>query len=168
MILSMDLGKFNTVCCIYDSRTRKCRFETIATKRSHLDHLLNKLIDGDSVDLVVMEACGPSGWISDVCKQRGLKTIVCSTNDDAWSWKNTKRKTDRDDALKLARLTAMNALPTVHVPTRAVRAKRSLLKFRQSIVGSLCKTKFEHCGKLMDSLHCLQVSAGGREKRELP
>ena len=28
----------------------------------------------------------------------------------------------------------MNQLPTVHVPTRAVRAKRSLLKFRQSIV----------------------------------
>ena len=28
----------------------------------------------------------------------------------------------------------MNQLPTVHVPTRSVRAKRSLLKFRQSIV----------------------------------
>lgn len=33
MFLSMDLGKFNTVCCFYDTRIRKHRFETI-TKRS--------------------------------------------------------------------------------------------------------------------------------------
>ena len=64
MILSMDLGKFNTVCCLYDTRNRKYTFETIATKRSHIDHLL----DTQSADLIVMEACGPSGWISDVCR----------------------------------------------------------------------------------------------------
>ncbi|MEM8671965.1 MAG: IS110 family transposase [Planctomycetota bacterium] len=91
MILSMDLDKFNTVCCFYDTERQKYRFETIATKRSHVDHLL----DTCDPDLVVMEACGPSGWVSDVCKQRGLKTIVCSTHDEAWAWKNTKRKTDR-------------------------------------------------------------------------
>ena len=105
MILSMDLGKFKTVCCLYDTETRKYRFETIATCRSHLDHLL----DSHQADLVVMEACGPSVWISDVCKQRGLQTIVCSTNDDAWSWKNTKRKTDRDDTLKLAKMAVLEA-----------------------------------------------------------
>ena len=43
MILSMDLGKFNTVCCFYDTKNRKYRFETIATRRSHLDHLLDTI-----------------------------------------------------------------------------------------------------------------------------
>ena len=51
-----------------------------------------------------MEACGPSGWINDLCLELGLKTLVCSTNDEAWRWKNVKRKTDKDDALKLARM----------------------------------------------------------------
>jgi transposase len=124
MILSMDLGKFNTVCCLYDTQNRTYRFETIATKRSHVDHLL----DSYQAGLVVMEACGPSGWISDVCRARGLKTIVCSTNDEAWSWKNTKRKTDRDDALKLAKMAIMDALTPVHVPAPEVRQQRMLVK----------------------------------------
>jgi transposase len=53
---------------------------------------------------------------------------------DAWRWKNVKKKTDRDDALKLARLSAMNQLPTVHMPKKAVREKRALLKHRQRLV----------------------------------
>ena len=40
MILALELGKFNTTCCIYDSATRKHSFETIATKRTHLDHCI--------------------------------------------------------------------------------------------------------------------------------
>ena len=30
-----------------------------------------------------MEACGPCGWISDLCEELGLMTFVCSTNEDA-------------------------------------------------------------------------------------
>lgn len=137
MILSMDLGKFNTVCCLYDTENRKYRFETIATKRSHLDHLL----DTHPADLIVMEACGPSGWISDVCKQRGLHTIVCSTNDDAWSWKNTKRKTDRDDALKLAKMAVLDALTPVHIPKPEVRQQRMLIKYRKKLDGRITRIK---------------------------
>jgi transposase len=135
MILSMDLGKFKTVCRIYHATTRKHSFETIATTRSHLDHLLDRLIEVGLVDLVVMEACGPSGWISDVCRGRGLKTIICSTYDEAWSWKNTKCKTDRDDALKLAKMAAFDALTPVHVPKPAVRQQRMLIKYRKKLDG---------------------------------
>ena len=63
-ILALDLGKFNTMCCYFDTKTRKHEF----------------------------------------------KTLICSTNEDAWSWSNVKRKTDKDDALKLARMAAMNEL----------------------------------------------------------
>jgi len=56
------------------------------------------------VDLVVMEACGPSGWIYDLAQNAGHKTIFCSTNEDAWKWSNVKRKTDKDDGFKLARM----------------------------------------------------------------
>ena len=137
MILSMDLGKFKTVCCFYDSATHQHRFETIQTKTNHVEHLLGL----EKVDLVVMEACGPSGWISDLCHQKELKTIVCSTNDEAWAWKNTKRKTDRDDALKLAKMAMMNAPTPVHVPKPEIREQRSIIKYRKTLDGRINRIK---------------------------
>ena len=129
LILSMDLGKFKTVCCFYETKTRKYRFVTIETRRNHVENLFSL----EKTDLVVMEACGPSGWISDICHQKKLNTIVCSTNDEAWAWKNTKRKTDRDDALKLARMAMMDVLTPVHVPRPEVREQRAIIKYRKTL-----------------------------------
>ncbi len=78
-ILAIDLGKFNSVACFFDTDTQKPDFRTIKTNRMHIDSLLTN----NKIDLVVMEACGPCGWISDVCQEKGLKTIACSTNDEA-------------------------------------------------------------------------------------
>jgi len=68
-----------------------------------------------------MEACGPSGWICDLAQNAGHKTIVCSTNEDAWKWSNVKRKTDKDDALKLTRMASMDELKPVHMPSESHR-----------------------------------------------
>ena len=144
MILSLDLGKFNTVACLYDTETQKYRFETIATKRSHVKSMLNDPLGpfGDiKPDLVVMEACGPSGWINHVCVSAGFQTIVCSTNDEAWSWKNTKRKTDRDDALKLAKMASMDMLTPVHMPSPTVAQKRLIVKYRKMLDGRITQVK---------------------------
>ena len=92
--LALDLDKFKTMCCFFDTETRKHEFLNAATDRNYLTTVFKKHI----IDLVVMEACGPSGWINDLAVGLGLKTLVCSTNEDAWKWSNVKRKTDRDDA----------------------------------------------------------------------
>jgi hypothetical protein len=141
MMLSMDLGKFNTVCCFYDTGNGKHRFETIQTRHNHVEHVLSL----ENVDLVVMEACGPSGWISDLCHEKKLKSIVCSTNDEAWSWKNTKRKTDRDDALKLAKMAVMDALTPVHVPKPEIREQRAIIKYRKMLLAcAWSSTRYNH------------------------
>ena len=54
-----------------------------------------------------MKASGPSGSINDLAQSLVLKTLVCSTNEDAWKWSNLKRKTDNDGALKLTRMFAL-------------------------------------------------------------
>jgi len=51
------------------------------------------------------------------------------------------RKTDRDDALKLAQLSAMNQLPVVHLPAKDVRERRSLIQFRGKLVGRRTRIK---------------------------
>ena len=84
------------MCCFYETDTQKYRFQAAATTREYLKAVFKY----HKIDLVVMEACGPSGWINDLCQELGHKTLICSTNDDAWRWKNVKRKTDKDDALK--------------------------------------------------------------------
>jgi transposase len=138
-ILALDLGKFNSVCCLYDSKTQKSKFLTTPTKRQHLQSIFEN--EGQQAELVVMESCGPSGWINDLAVSLGHKTLVCSTNEEAWRWANVKRKTDKDDALKLARMAAMRELKGVHMPSAMHREFRSLVKYRKTLDGRINKTK---------------------------
>ena len=59
-IFALDLSKFNTMCCFFDATTRKHRFVTAATDPAYL----TTVFKSDKIDLGVMEACGPSGWIN--------------------------------------------------------------------------------------------------------
>ncbi len=129
-ILAMDLGKSKTVICFYDSRTGKYEFAKVKTMTQHIHDLIVK----QSPDRVVFEICSSAGWVYDIVKALGIEVEVANPNTQAWRWKNVKRKNDRDDALKLAQLSAMRQLPTVHVPKREVRQKRSLIQYRQRLV----------------------------------
>jgi transposase len=129
LILAIDLGKYNSMCCFFDTRTQKPVFTSYPTTRPAITTLLGL----KPVDLVVMEACGPSGWISDLCHELGIKTLVCSTNEEAWQWKNVKRKTDKDDALRLARMTMLRDLKPVHIPKPEIREQRTLIKYRKTL-----------------------------------
>ena len=108
-IVAIDLGKFNSMCCFFNTDTQEHSFLAAETSRNYF----RKLLTTHHCDLVVMEACGPSGWTNDLCHELGVETLVCSTNEEAWRWHNVKRKTDRDDTLKLARLAILGQLKPV-------------------------------------------------------
>ena len=129
-ILAIDLGKYKSVACNYVTATGTARFATVVTHVLELDRLLLR----ESPDLVVIETCTIAGWVHDLCCQRGVKCQVANPSSEAWKWKNVKRKTDRDDALKLAQLAALQQLPTVYVPAPETRQRRALLKYRQSLI----------------------------------
>jgi transposase len=129
-ILAMDLGKSKTVFCDYDSETAKYEFGKIETAPKQM----HDLIVEKSPDRVVIEICSSSGWVYDIIKLLGIEVEVANPNHQAWRWKNVKRKNDREDALKLAQLSAMHQLPTVHMPTLEVRQQRSLIQYRQRLV----------------------------------
>jgi transposase len=59
---------------------------------------------------------------------------VANTASEAWKFKHTKRKTDRDDALRLAQLEALGQLPEVVTPAKSVREWRGLIAHRQALV----------------------------------
>jgi len=121
----------------FDTRTRKNSFLKATTERNYLETIFKK----HKIDVVVMEACGPSSWINDLAKSHDLKTLVCSTSEDAWKWNNVQRETHKDDALKLARMAAMNELKAGHMPSEDHREFRSLVKYRKTLDGRINKMK---------------------------
>jgi transposase len=85
-------------------------------------------------DRVVIEMCPPAGWVGDLILMVGVELQLANTSAPAWRWSNTKRKTDRDDALRLAQLSAMNQLPQVPMVERTVRQWRALIRYRHHLV----------------------------------
>lgn len=131
LILAIDLGKFKSVACLFTSPDAEQQFHTVNSEPDQF----RKLIRLTSPDIVIFETCTAAGWVADLCDVMKVDYRVANPSGEAWRWKNVKRKTDRDGALKLARLFHMGELPTVYMPPFDVRAKRSLLKFRESVVS---------------------------------
>ena len=132
-ILAIDLGKFKSVTCLLNTETNETEFWTMATSRRYLLTML-KAYDPD---LVVMESCGLAGWVHDVCNEARYDVLVCNPNQEPWKWKHIKRKTDRDDALKLAKLAALGQLVPVYIPSHQQREYRRLVKYRKVISGRM-------------------------------
>jgi transposase len=129
-ILALDIGKYKTVFCDYVRESGEHEFGKVKTT----PQAIHDLIVSKQPEKVVMEVCSIAGWIVDIARVLGKETEVANTSHDAWRWKNVKKKTDKEDALKLAKLSAMNQIPTVHMPAKKVREHRSLIKYRQRLV----------------------------------
>jgi len=136
-ILAMDLGKSKTVVCLYNSENGEHRFGKVVTRPKEI----HDLIVEESPDRIVFEICSSAGWIYDIAKSLNFDVQVANPSTEGWRWKNVKRKNDREDALKLAKLSAMNQLPTVHMPKPEVRQKRSFIQYRQRLVKRVVQIK---------------------------
>lgn len=130
LILAIDLGKAKSVACWYQTDIAAHAFRTVPTRPGDFHSLLTDR----PVDRVVIEICDAAGWIVDLCRTLGIEIQVANTNQQAWQWKNVKNKCDREDGLKLARLSAMDQLCLVHVPARPVREWRSLILYRHKLI----------------------------------
>jgi len=130
-ILAIDLGKYKSVACAYDPATAEAEFRTLDTSRAELSRLIARVRPA----VVVIEACSLSGWVHDLCADLGVPCRVANTASEAWKYKHAKRKTDRDDALRLAQLQALGQLPTVVVAAKTTREWRALIAHRQALVA---------------------------------
>lgn len=130
-ILALDLGKYKSVACVYETASLTHRFVTIVTTPQGLHDLLVE----EEPERMVIESCPLAGWVSDLVGSLGIELEVASTTHQAWRWKNVKRKNDRQDGLKLAQLSALGQLTLVHMPGPQVRQWRALINYRQRLVS---------------------------------
>jgi transposase len=97
-ILAIDLGRYKSVAGAYDPATRAAAFRTLDTGRADFD----RLVRPHPSALAVVEAGANAGWAADLARGHGLAVKVANTSGEAWRFTHRKRKTDRDDARRLA------------------------------------------------------------------
>jgi transposase len=107
---------------------------------------------------VVIEIGPQAGWVHDLVTALEIEIEVANPSHEAWRWRNVRSKTDRQDALKLARLSAAGQLPTVHMPPREVRDWRGLIQYRQSLV--VRRTAIKNSIRAMLTRVCLPMRSG--------
>jgi transposase len=141
-ILALDLGKFNSVLCVYDPATHDHRFVGAATTPQTIhDLLVAHQSDDASATLLVIETCDVAGWVYDIAVALGINVAVANPAHEAWRWTRVKRKTDKDDALKLAKLAVLGQLPTAHMPAPQQRQRRRLVHYRRVLVDRRTQIK---------------------------
>ena len=156
-IVAIDLGQSKSVFCRFDTVTGDYRFGCLTTTAERLTTLLQR----ERPDQVVLEICPLAATVHDVATELGLEVIVADTTQDAWRWKNNKRKTDRDDALKLARLAALGQLNPVHIPSPTMRQRRRAVEHRQTLVAEVTRCKNRIRALLLPQGHRLPRGKNG-------
>lgn len=142
-IMAIDLGKFKSVVCFYDVKTATHRFVNIETT----PQAIHDLVVENPVDMIVFEACDVIGWICDLLddlnnpETHEVKYMVANTNSPEFSGKRLKKKTDKNDALMLARRMALGNMPVIYVPKKEVREKRSFINHRHGLVERITQVK---------------------------
>jgi transposase len=156
-IVAIDLGQSKSVFCRFDTATGEFRFGVVSTTAERLRTLLHR----ERPDQVAVEICPLAATVHDIAAELGLDLIVADTTQDAWRWKNNKRKTDRDDALKLARLAALGQLNPVHIPSPKMRQWRRAIEHRQTLVAEVTRCKNRIRALLLPQGHRLPRGKSG-------
>ncbi len=169
-IIALDLGKFKTVACVMNVADRSHVFVTIEMSPAAVHELLARhATDPAEQTLVVLETCDCCGWVYDLCVALGLSAKVVAANSEAWQWRRVKRKTDRDDALKLAKLALLDQLTVVHMPSPEQRQRRRLIlhgstelaEVRRSVVSR--RTQSRNAIRSIFSQQGLPLVRGGKQ-----
>jgi len=132
IIIGIDLGLHKSVLCLFrPDRGGELTYRTILTSPAELTDLFTEFPEAT----FVIEACALMGWVHDLASRCGVSCQVANTAGEAWKYTKVKRKTDRDDALRLVELERLGQLPTVRVPPQAERDWKALIGHRQALVG---------------------------------
>ena len=144
-ILALDLGKNKTVGCDFEIESGNHEYMTISTT----PEAIHDVIVERSPKRLVLEICSAAGWVHDLAKAFEIEVQVANPTHEGWRWRSIKRKNDRLDALKLAKLSAMNQLPLVHMPANDNRQWRSFIQYRDHLMKRRTRIK-NHIRAVLD------------------
>ena len=89
----------------------------------------------------VYESCAWGFTLQRRLQQSGMECIVVHAADVSSTDKEKRRKTDKVDALKLARNLEANELTAIYVPDETVQKQRNLIRWRKKLSWDLNKSR---------------------------
>jgi transposase len=162
--IGLDVHKKTIVAAIVDSKGERLEGATLGVSAAELLEWIEPWSAAGPVR-IALEASGSSPWVTyallgagyDVTPvhARGVRMIA-----------ETKKKSDRLDAGKLAELLRLGALRGVHVPSVEDRASRALARQLRRLVGTRTRAKNTVTGVLTEHGHvCPWTDAFGKSGR---
>jgi len=145
--VGLDVHWKHTNICILDARGKKVKRMTVRGKWPKVAEELRKL---RGKLFVCYEASCGYGYLYELFNAVAQRVVVAHPGQLRLIFRS-KRKKDRVDAEKLAKLLFLDEVPTVHVPSRNVRAWRQLIEYRIRLVNKRTRAK-NSCRALLRSL----------------
>ena len=145
---------------LHTTQLTVCYLKTAAEygfKQYALDQIESFLSTLEETDELAVEATGNTRWLVGLVEKRVRRVVIVNPREFEVI-KRSVKKTDRRDALNLARFLAVDMLPEVRAKSEGAEAVGRLNETRNKLVG--LKTS------LLNKLHALAVSRGWKLKKE--
>jgi transposase len=135
--VGLDVHAYETACAIFDGATG----EVESRRFSGRPHELLDWLEGLGRPLRAVYEAGPTGYgLARRAAERGLDVRVCAPGHIARR-PGDRVKTDKRDALRLARLLAAGDLTLVVVPPLEHERVRDLVRCREDVRGDLMRVR---------------------------
>ena len=135
--VGLDVHWRQSTICVLDSRGKKLSMQTIHGSWSKVLEVLGKTRKPFSV---CFEASLGYGFLFERLATVARHVVVAHPGQLRLIFRS-KRKNDRVDAEKLAKLLFLDEVPPVHVPSGEVRSWRSMIQHRRKLVGEQTRAK---------------------------
>lgn len=136
--VGLDVHFRTTSVCILDGNGKRVKHMTIKGNWHHLMSVLKKEVPKSST--VCFEASCGYGWLHEELSKITKRVVMAHPGQLRLIFRS-KRKSDRVDAEKLAKLLYLDEVPTAYVPSVPIRRWRETIEFRQRTVGKRVRTK---------------------------
>jgi transposase len=137
LYVGLDVHKARSSYTILDENGKQVKERTVHGNWAKVLETLGEIPDPFSI---CFEASCGYGYLYDHLAQRAAHVAVGHPGSMRLIFKS-KKKNDRIDGRKLAKLLYLDAVPTVYVPKTEVRTWRSLILFRQKLLAKVVMAK---------------------------
>lgn len=135
--VGMDVHLKTTSVCILDGHGRKVKAFTV---RGPWKKVVDVLREIHRPFAVCYEASCGYGWLYDRLRPLAAKVVVAHPGQLRLIFRS-KRKNDRIDAERLAKLLYLDEVPPAYVPSLDVRSWRAMIEHRQRLMAGRVRTK---------------------------